>query len=389
MQGVSMKVLRGRAGRDWFGWLKGLHMKNKAILLTGATGVLGQDVIREFLATGNEALFLLIRRKKSLSHGNRARELLAKYGYEDELGARVYVLEGDVTHFHFGLKEAEMDALRETITDFYHIAALTSLNAEETVCNRANVNGTENALQLAWDLYTNGELQRFHYFSTAYAVGSRQTYHSYEDSLPEKPVFANFYESSKFIAETKVRNAMKAGLPAMIFRPSIVVGHSRTGEIPEFNVIYPFLKLFTTGVIKVLPTHLENSFNIVPIDFVTKALVAISCQKNSLGKSYHLVSENPPTIEMMLRLKNEVYPEMQAIKVVDPEAFKPSRLNFRGKMAHKMLNPYLGYLNERLTFDTKNAHEALDSTDIGFPDTGYDFLKAIVGYAIDEGYFKV
>ncbi|MGA8290892.1 MAG: SDR family oxidoreductase [Rhodoplanes sp.] len=384
-----MKAPRGRAGRDWFGWLKGLNMKNKAILLTGVTGALGQDVIREVLATGNETLFLLIRRKKRLSQRDRARKLLAKYGYEDELGARVYVLEGDVTHLHFGLKEAEMDVLREKITDFYHIAALTSLNAAETACNRANVNGTENALQLAWDLYTNGELQRFHYFSTAYAVGSLQTYHSYEDSLPEKPVFANFYESSKFIAETKVRKEMEAGLPATIFRPSIVVGDSRTGEVSEFNVIYPFLKLFVSGVIKVLPTHLENPFNIVPIDFVVKASVAISRQKNSLGKSYHLVSDDPPTIGMILRLKNEVYPGMPEIKVVDPEEFKASELNFIGKMAYKMLNPYLGYLNERLTFDTKNAHEALDSTDIGFPDTGYDFLKTIVGYAVDAGYLKV
>ena len=82
---------------------------------------------------------------------DRARKLLAKYGYEDVLGARVYVLEGDVTHSRFGLKEAEIDALREKVTDFYHIAALTSLNAEEKVCNRINVNGTENALKLAWD----------------------------------------------------------------------------------------------------------------------------------------------------------------------------------------------------------------------------------------------
>ena len=364
-------------------------MKHKAILLTGMTGALGHGLIRELLATGNETLFLIIRRKSGLFHKDRARALLAKYGYEDALGARVHVFEGDVTRSRLGLKEAEIDALRKTVTDFYHMAALTSLNAAEKECNHVNVNGTENALQLAWDFYVNGALQRFNYFSTAYAVGSRQTYHSYEDSLPETPVFSNFYESSKFIAEKKVREEMEAGLPATIFRPSIVVGDSRTGEVSEFNVIYPFLKLFTSGTIRVLPTHLDNTFNIVPIDFVVKASVAIACQKDSLGKSYHLVSDNPPTVEMMLKLKSEVYPGMPGVKVVDPKRFKLSSFNVMEKMAYMVITPYLGYLNERLTFDTTNAHRALDWTDIEFPDTGYNFLKTILGYAVDEGYLKV
>ena len=362
-------------------------MKHKAILLTGVTGALGQHFIRELLATGNETLFLIIRRKKGLFHKDRGRELLAKYGYEDVLGARIHVLEGDVTRSRLRLENAELDALRAKVTDFYHMAALTSLSAGETECNHVNVNGTENALQLAWDLYVNGALQRFHYFSTAYAVGSRQTYHSYEDSLPENPVFANFYESSKFIAEKKVREQMKAGLPATIFRPSIVVGDSCTGVVSEFNVIYPFLKLFTTGSITLLPAHLGSTVNIVPSDFVVKASVAIARQNDSLGRSYHLVSENPPTIEMMLKLKNEVYPGMPEIKVVNPERFKPS--NGMEKFAYMVIRPYLGYLNERLTFDTKNTHRALDWTDIAFPDTGYNFIKTILAYAVDEGYLKV
>lgn len=363
-------------------------MKNKAILLTGVTGAVGQDVINELLASSNDTLFLLIRHNKRLSSRERARRLLARYGYEGVLGARVHVFDGDVTDLRFGLEKADIDILRDNITDFYHIAALTSLNAEEKLCNRVNVGGTKTALQLAWDFYSNGALQRFHYFSTAYVVGSRQTYHSYEDSLPEKPKFANFYESSKFIAEKKVREEMGAGLPATIFRPSIVVGDSCTGKVSDFNVIYPFLRLFASGTISVLPTHLKNSFNIVPIDFVVKAAVAISRREDSVGKGYHLVSNNPPSIATMLKLKDEVYPGSRKIKVVDPESFKPSQRDIIGKMAYKMLVPYLGYLNEHLTFDTRNTLHGLGGTGIEFPCTGYDFLKKILGYAVDEGYLK-
>jgi thioester reductase-like protein len=364
-------------------------MENKAIFLTGVTGALGPDMIKEILAAGNETIFLLIRRKKTLSHWARAQELLSKVGYEDLLGSRVHVFEGDVTHPRLGLKDAEIDMLRSKVTDFYHIAALTSLNAEEKVCNRVNVYGTENALQLASDFHANGNLHRFHYFSTAYAVGSLRALHSYEDHLPENPAFANFYESSKFMAEKKVREAMCAGLPVTIFRPSIVVGHSRTGEVSEFNVIYPFLRLFTTGIIKILPCHPESSFNIVPIDFISKASVTISRQEDALGKSYHLVSKNPPTIGMMLNLKNEVYPGIADITLVDPAEYTPRRLDILGKLAYNKISPYLGYLNEQLIFDTENTSQALGRARIQFPYTGYEFLKTMVGYAVEQGYLTV
>ena len=361
----------------------------RSIFLTGVTGTLGKELIREILETSNDRLFVLIRRKGRNSHWDRARKILSDYGLERYLGTRVEVFEGDVTFPGLGLREDERKVLRKEVCEFYHVAALTALNGSREECERINVGGTEQALALAWDLRRQGNLERFFYFSTAYVAGSKQTYCAREDGLPEKPAHANFYESSKYQAEKKVRAAGAEGLPVTIFRPSIVVGDSLTGEVSEFNVIYPFMKLFAHGILKILPTRLENSFNIVPIDFVIKASLAIARQNESIGKTFHLVTKTPPTIGMLLQLKNEVYPELPAIEVISPEDFRKENLGPMEQTVFEMLEPYLGYLNDSLTFDTTMTATMLEKTDISFPKTDYGFLRTLLQYAVDAGYLVV
>ncbi len=363
--------------------------KPRSLFLTGATGALGRELVREILTKTEDHLTLLVRRKQRFSHWDRVRKILAGYGLERFLGTRVEVVEGDVTLPGLGLKPDDLARLRSETREIYHIAALTALNASEEECNRVNLGGTEEILRLAHDFASQGVLERFFYFSTAYVAGSRQTYCSREDELPSRPAHANFYESSKYAAEGRVREAMRKGLRATIFRPSIVVGDSQTGEVSEFNVIYPFMKLFAHGILTKLPTQLENSFNIVPIDFVIRASFAISRQPDSIGKTFHLVTQDPPTIGMLLKLKEEAYPDVPEIEVIPPEDFTKENLNETEQIVFEMLAPYLGYLNDHLTFDTSNTERALARTDIPFPKTDYDFLRVITRYAVDAGYLVV
>ncbi len=361
----------------------------KNLFVTGVTGTLGKEFVRDILLNGNEKLYVLVRRSSRLSHWDRMRKILSAYGLEKELATRVEVLNGDITLPDFGLTAEDLTHLRGVIDEFYHIAALTALNGSEEDCTRINLGGTTEALKLAWDFRKNGKLQRFFYFSTAYASGSKQTYHAMEDGLPERPAFANFYESSKFKSETKVREAMKAGLPVTIFRPSIVVGDSKTGEVSEFNVIYPFMKLFAHGIISTLPTHPDNSFNIVPIDFVIKASRVIAKQSDSVGKCFHLVSPEPPTIGMLLKVKDEDYPDVPPIKIIPPESFKKENLDPLSQTVFQMLEPYLGYLNDNLTFDITNTEKALEGTGVEFVTTDEAFLRVLIGYAVHAGYLVV
>ncbi len=361
----------------------------RTLFITGFTGTLGKEFVKEILLTTEDRLYLLIRRQNRFSHWDRARKIFLACGLQYLLGTRVHVLEGDVTLPGFGLRPEEIEEIRSKVQEFYHIAALTALNGSEEECNRINTGGTEKALELAWDFLKQGRLERFFYFSTAYVSGSRQTFCAREDELTPEPAHANYYESSKYEAEKKVRLAMAEGMPATIFRPSIVVGNSTTGEVSEFNVIYPFIKLFAHGILTRLPTRLENSFNIVPIDFVIRASLAIAKTKDSIGKTFHLVTEDPPSIGELMKLKEAEYPSSPEIVIVPPEEFKPEALGFESQMVFQMLEPYLGYLNDHLTFETANTRRALEGTGVALPKTDYNFLKTLLKYATDQGYLLV
>ena len=119
------------------------------------------------------------------------------------------------------------------------------------------------------------------------------------------------------------------------------------------------------------------------------ASLAIAKQKDSVGRTFHLVTEDPPSIGTLLKLKETEYPSLPDIEVIEPEEFKREALGFESQTVFQMLEPYLGYLNDNLTFDTSNTRRALEGTGIELPKTDYDFLKVLVKYAADQGYLVV
>lgn len=361
-------------------------MASKNLFVTGVTGGIGRELLRLFLERTEDRLFLLVRPKASDSHEERVKKLLSKMGINGRAKERIRIFEGDLTQPQFGLSEADWEAAVRETDEFFHIAALTKLGASWEEAERINLGGTLRALELAREAAKRGRLQRFFYFSTAYVAGSLTPIRSLEDELPEKPGFANAYEATKYLAEKKIREAMTQGLPATLFRPSIVVGDSKTGAISEFNVIYPFWRLFAHGLLKRVPARPDHSFNLVPIDFVVEASFVIARQAASLGKTFHLVSQNPPTLEMLLGLKEE-YGDFPPVEVVPPESFSLEALDPEERAVFSQLDPYLGYLRSSLSFDVTNTRQALRGTDLELPQTGRAFLKKIIDYAIERGYF--
>jgi len=359
----------------------------RCLFVTGATGALGKRFLRERLETTDDEVILLVRPKGRLTAEARARKILAAAGLEGPAAGRVEVVEGDVTEPGLGLGAADLGALRRA-DEFHHIAALTDLSGDEEKFRRANVDGTAEALRLAGDLCANGRLGRFFYFSTAYVPGSRRPYHATEDELAPDPAPVNAYEASKHAAEGLVRAAMAEGLPATIFRPSIVVGDSRTGEATDFNVLYPLMRVFVHGLLGVLPARPEATMNLVPVDFVIRAAEAIGRRADSVGRTYHLVTEGPPSLETLLRVKDVEFPTMPRIEFLDPALLAagggaPDPALLEG---YRMIEPYLCYLDNPLTFDATNTRQALEGTGVAMPLTDYHFLARILRYAVDRGY---
>ncbi len=360
-------------------------MGRKTVFLTGATGGIGRELVRVFLERTGHGLVLLVRSKNGDSHEARAERLLSQLGVNGKGKDRIRVLAGDVTEPRLGLSTTDWNFVTAHTHDFYHIAALTNLGAEWEAAERINFQGTSHALEAAWEMKERGPFERFIYFSTAYVAGSFTPLHSLEDELPSEPAFANHYEATKYLAEKRVREALAEGLPAMIFRPSIVVGDSERGAVSEFNVIYPFWRLFAHGLLKKVPSRLENSFNLVPMDFVVEAAFALSGRSDSQGRTFHLVTENPPTLEMLLQVKEE-FGISSPVEVIDPEKFSLEKLDAVEREIFSKIQPYLGYLGNSLTFDVTNTRTFLRDTSIRFPNTDLAFLKKIVRYAIEAGY---
>ena len=154
-----------------------------------------------------------------------------------------------------------------------------------------NLEGTRLVLDLARGAR---HLERLHHFSTAYVSGDREGV-ILEDELDMRQGFDGAYERAKFQAERLVRRAM-AELPATVYRPSIVVGDSRTGEVDRFNGVYYLAILLVAsplGVPLPLPGNGAAPLNVVPVDFVVDAALSMGANPAAVGKTVHLADPAP------------------------------------------------------------------------------------------------
>lgn len=352
----------------------------KRALITGATGTLGRKLVAALLEQTDAHLYLLARDRRKMGAEDRVRKVLADQGVA-HLAGRVTTLVGDVGEAGFGLGREGLSGLSGPIDRFFHVAATTDLGTTSPDAERVNINGTANALRVARDLFQDGRLGRYVHFSTAYVAGGLGDHLALEDDLPDHAArHANPYEASKCKAERLVRAAADEGLPTTILRPSIVVGDSRTGAISDFSGIYAFLRLWAYGMISRLPAVASNPVNLVPIDYVTQASLAIASRADAVGKTYHLVATRPPTIGTLLDAAREERPSLPRI------AFEAPNGDAQNGARPTPMHPLLVYLNCRLRFDVRNTTAALEGSGVEPPVTDYSFLRRQVRYAVASGY---
>jgi thioester reductase-like protein len=253
-------------------------------LVTGWSGFIGRRLVRrmaERLDRGRDRLVLLVRPGRAAE----ARTELQRLEVPGE------VVEGDVARMHLGLSGDEYKRLTREVTEIWHLAALYGLGADGDALRGVNLEGTRHVLELARAAQ---RLTRLHHFSTAYVSGDREGV-ILEDELDLGQRFHNPYERWKFQAERLVRRAMTE-LPATVYRPSIVVGDSRTGEIDRFDGPYYLAILLVASPLAVplpLPGNGVAPLNVVPVDFVVDAALSIGANPAAVGRTVHLVDPAP------------------------------------------------------------------------------------------------
>lgn len=268
-------------------------MKN--ILITGATGFVGEFLCKELLEKTNANLYLLVRSRGGRNPSSR---IAASFGDRKHWISRITVWESDVTLPELGLGKEDYAHLKEVIDNVYHCAASIRFSDPLEVAMAINHAGTKQILDFTRSI-TNPEFGRLNYISTAYIAGSITEGFSEED-LDRGQSFNNTYEKSKFECEKMIEAAMKEGVPITVYRPSVVTGHSETGETHKNNIIYKFLKLFSMGAISRFYCTEDSAINLVPVDYVVKAICCISRDKNCIGHRFHLVSRENVKVKHMI-----------------------------------------------------------------------------------------
>lgn len=252
--------------------------------MTGATGFLGKRILAHYLPREMEILLLV---EPHLVPPTRAFLEEMREGRR----AEVKILPGDITRPGLGLDQGDLrEVLQSAVV--LHVAAAYHLALRREVGLRVNVRGTANLLDLLDQM---PRLRRFGYLSTT-AISGTHTGRYSETDFDVGQRFKNFYEETKFEAEKRVRERM-GRIPTTIFRPTIVVGDSKTGEIEKIDGPYYGLVMISRKLHLVLQRAPHAKCHIEPVDFVTNAIHAIMGREEAVGKTVHVADPNPLTYD--------------------------------------------------------------------------------------------
>jgi nucleoside-diphosphate-sugar epimerase len=250
------------------------------------------------------------------------------------------------------------------------------------------VEGTREMLTLGGLCQARGGLRRFSYVSTAYVAGDHMGGFE-ENDLELGQGFRNPYERSKFEAERLVRSH-RAALPLKVFRPSIIVGERTTGWTNSFNVLYWPLRAFARGTYPALPAVSEAPVDVVPVDYVADAIVALGAAPGGDGETYHLTAgADASTVGEVVDLAAARF-QRRPPRLINPSLYRglvhPLLVgSSRGvkKRALKRSKAYFPYFAVGVHFDDRRTRAALDPVGIrpaplsGYFDRLVDFaLKA-------------
>ncbi|HEY8225130.1 MAG TPA: SDR family oxidoreductase [Pyrinomonadaceae bacterium] len=207
------------------------------------------------------------------------------------------VVEGDISKPNLGLSVHDLETAREVVTRVFHLAAIYDLAIARDLAQKVNVEGTRNVNAFVRSLRN---LRHYHHVSTCYVAGKREG-RIFETELRHDAGFRNFYEESKYLGELEVES-LKSELPITIHRPAVVCGDSRTGETVKYDGVYYlifYLLQWPSGLSLLNIGNHEVSLNLVPIDFVVNAMLALAYEDAAIGKTVQFADPTPLTTNQL------------------------------------------------------------------------------------------
>ena len=334
--------------------------------VTGATGFIGRHLVERLLEREGD-IYVLVREE--------SRDKLEAMGWGD----RVKPVAGDLSEPGLGVSDADKQAL-QGVDHFFHLAAIYDMTADEERNRRLNVLGTQNAVDLANELGA----KRFHHVSSIAVAGMHEGLFT-EDDFDVGQKLEHPYHRTKFEAEKLVRQSVKG--PWRVYRPAIVVGNSKTGEMDKIDGPYYFFKAIQK-VRNTLPQWFPlvgievGKTNIVPVDYVAAAMDHIAHQEGLDGQAFHLVN---PKMQAAGDVMNTFARAGHAPQMVVRVDKKMTDMLPKGVLSYAMKLPALKdirrslladlgvpdsvieYIGLTATFDARDTRRALDGSGIELP----------------------
>jgi thioester reductase-like protein len=362
-----------------------------AYFVTGATGFIGRRLVERLLEKRQGKVYVLVR-ESSIS---RIDDLIERWSVSVGPSAkdRIEPVVGDLRKPLLGIEQDRVAELRGKINHFFHLAAVYDMTAPAELNTAVNVGGTTHAVELARTL----EAKHLHHVSSIAVAGSYSGVFA-EDMFDEGQRLPSPYHRTKFESERIVRE--QPYVPWRVYRPGVVVGDSKTGEMDKIDGPYYFFKAIQR-LRQLLPEWVPlvgvdlGLTNIVPVDWVAGALEAIAHEPNLDGRAFHLTDPRPQRVDDLINeLAVVAHAPRFAVSIdkrlLDPLPTWPLTLTSRLPPWRQLRNlalrnlgipsEVLGHIELKPRFDTTETARALAGSPLEQPPPLGDYLKLLWEY---------
>lgn len=334
---------------------------SETIFLTGFPGFIAERLVAR-LANADVQFYLLVQK----SFVEKAKDAVEKIARNTKTPLENFALiEGDITLENLGMSADDLEIVRRDTTDVFHLAAVYDLAVEKDLAYRVNVEGTRNVNEFVKKL---PNLRRYNYVSTCYVAGKRGG-EILETELAHDAGFRNYYEETKYLAELETEE-MKKDFPITIFRPSVVVGDSKTGETAKYDGIYYlilYLQKFPSVFRLINVGNKDVKLNLVPVDFVVEGMAVLSKSKESIGKTIALADPAPLNTEELFDEIAKVFTGKESV-ITPPATLLEKFMNtpFSSEISG-LPNSAVPYFHVKQNYDTKVGEMLLKPYNVSCP----------------------
>lgn len=348
-----------------------------AVLLSGATGFVGMELLARYLERTERHVIALVRAGDDRGAQRRIDDVLENlFGRgARRFEGRVSAVAAELTAPGLGIPRARQEQIAKRVGTIVHSAASVAFDQPLAQARATNVQGTRGMVELAELAAAHGGLERYAHISTAYVAGTHNG-RFYEGDLDIGQGFNNSYEQSKFEAEQLVRS--RPSLRYTILRPSIVVGDRRSGWTAAFNVLYWPLRAFQRGLFDAVPAIESAPVDVVSIDYVADAICALLDGDEGVGRTYHLTAgAHSSTIGEVVQLASRYF-RRPLPRVLAPAEF--AALDERRRHVIEGSSAFFPYFAIRATFDESGARARLEPAGITVSPLR-DYLERLLDFA--------